>query len=287
MPRGLGRAALCAGVLFCGAGIAAQPREGADAGPVEFAAGDDLQHVLAFIRHPESGIGAAHLRVQILSATGATLLPPESIAPGKAEFPPATYLVDLTQKCDRARTSEEGRTFTSWFYLSEGRLAAWDVQTYGPGCHTEPPLFETSDHELMRSVGRALFRPTRVGRFRYGALLYRSWDDAFGAPTREAMLSLLRKQVLEQPTSARAHNELAVGLYASGQRDAAIESLEHAAQLAPDWDLPHENLALALHERGELPAASRESQLAETLRKPLVGADPGRSEAAPKLPSDH
>jgi len=286
VPRGLGRAALCAGVLFCGPALAAPPHERADGEPVEFAAGDDLQHVLAFLRHPESGIGAAHLRVQILSATGATALPLESFAAGKTDFPPATYLVDVTQKCDKPGTPEEGRAFTSWFYLPDGQLAAWDVQTYGPGCRTEPPLFETSDHEAMRSVGRALFRPARVGRFRYGALLYPSWDDAFGAPTREAMLSLLRKQVLEQPTSARAQNELAVALYASGQRDAAIETLGHAAQLAPDWDLPHENLALALRERGELSAAERESQLAETLRKPLVGASPGSRELPRKMPSD-
>ncbi len=286
MPRGVGRAALCAGVWLCGAAWAAPPHERPDGEPIEFAAGDDLQHVLAFLRNPESGIGAAHLRVQILSATEATALPPESFAAGKADFPPANYLVDVTQKCDQSEMPENGRTFTSWFYLPDGRLAAWDVQTYGPGCRSEPPLFETSDHEAMRSVGRALFRPARLGRFRYGALLYGSWDDAFGAPTREAMLSLLRKRALEQPTSARAHNELAVALYASGQRDSAIETLEHAAQLAPDWDLPHENLALALRERGDLSAALRESQLAETLRKPLVGTGPGSRSAPERVPSD-
>ena len=286
MPRGLGRAALCAGLLFYGPALAAQPRERTEGEPVEFATGDDLQRVLAFLRHPESGIGVAHLRVQVLSATGATTLPPESVAPGKSDFPPATYLVAITQKCDKPGMSEEGKAFTSWFYLPEGQLAAWDVQTYGPGCRTEPPLFETSDHEAMRSVGRALFRPTRVGRFRYGALLYRSWDDAFAAPTREAMISLLRKQGLEQPTSARAQNELAVGLYAAGQRDAAIETLKNAAQLAPDWDLPHENLALALRERGELSAAEQESQLAESLRKPPVGAGPGAGEAPRNMPTD-
>jgi hypothetical protein len=262
--------------LLCGPALAVPPHERSDAEPVEFAAGDDLAQVLAFLRHPESGIGAARLRVQILSATGSTPLPPESLAPGKSDFPPATYLVDVTQKCDLRGSSGEEKAFTSWFYLPDGQLAAWDVQTYGPGCRTEPRLFETSDHDAMRSVGRALFRPTRVGRFRYGALLYRSWDDAFSAPTREAMISLLRKQVLQQPSNARAQNELAVGLYADGQRDIAIETLEHAAQLAPDWDLPHENLALALRERGELTAAERESQLAESLRKP--GAAPGARE---------
>jgi hypothetical protein len=272
------------GVLFCKSALAAPPPERSDSEPVEFAAGDDLQHVLSFLRHPESGIGVAHLRVQILSATGTTVLPTESLAAGKSDLPPATYLVDVTQKCDRRGSSEEGNAFTSWFYLPDGRLAAWDVQTYGPGCRIEPALFETSNHEAMRSVGRALFRPVRVGRFRYGALRYHAWDDAFGAPTREATLSLLRKQVQEQPASARAQNELAVGLYASGQRDAAIRSLEHAAQLAPDWDLPHENLALALRERGDLSAAARESQLAETLHKPLVGASPGPREAPGKVP---
>jgi hypothetical protein len=269
---------------LCRPALAVPPPDRSDDEPVEFAAGDDLQHVLAFLRHPESGIGAQHLRVQILSATETTVLPPESFAAGKADFPAATYLVDVTQKCDRSGASEEGKAFTSWFYLPDGQLAAWDVQTYGPGCHTEPPLFETSNHEAMRSVGRALFRPVRVGRFRYGALLYRSWDDAFGAPTREATLSLLRKQVLEQPGSAKAQNELAVGLYASGQRDAAIATLGRAAELAPEWDLPHENLALALRERGELPAAQREAQLAETLRKP-VGASPGPRQAPGKAPS--
>ena len=97
-------------------------------------------------------------------------------------------------------------------------------------------------------------------------------------------IDLLRKQVVAQPGSAKAQNELAVGLYASGQRDAAIATLEQAAELAPDWDLPHENLALALRERGELPAAQREAQLAETLRKP-VGASPGPREAPGKAPS--
>ena len=285
MPRGLGRAALCAGVLICGPAAGAQLHERGDAEPVEFMAGDDLQHVLAFLRHPESGIGATHLRVQVLSATGATPLPSERFAPGKGDFPPAAYLLDVTQKCDHAGTSEEG-AFTSWFYLPDDRLAAWDVQTYGPACRAEPRLFETSDHEAMRSVGRALFRPARVGRFRYGALLYSSWDDAFAAPTREATLSLLRKQVQKQPTSGRAQNDLAVGLYADGQRDAAIEALGHAAQLAPDWYLPHENLALALRERGELAAAERESQLAETLRKPAVGTGPGAREVPRMTPSD-
>lgn len=286
MPRGLGRAALCAGVLFCGPATAAQLHERGDAEPVEFTAGDDLGHVLAFLRHPESGIGATRLRVQVLSATGATTLPPESFAAGKSDFPPATYLVDLTQKCDHPEASEGARAFTSWFYLPDGRLAAWDVQTYGPACRPEPRLFETSDHEAMRSVGRALFRPARVGRFRYGALFYSPWDDAFAAPTREAMLSLLRKQVQEQPSSGRAQNDLAVGLYAAGQRDAAIETLGHAAQLSPDWYLPHENLALALRERGELAAAEREAQLAETLRKPRVGAGPVPREGSRQMPSD-
>jgi hypothetical protein len=274
------------GVLCIRPAAAAPPPEHGDREPIEFAAGDDLQQVLKFLRHPESGIGVARLRVQILSATGATTLPPESVTAGKSDFPPATYLVDVTQKCDRSDASEESNAFTSWFYLPDGRLAAWDVQTYGPGCRTEPPLFETSNHDAMRSVGRALFRPVRVGRFRYGALRYHSWDDAFGAPTREAMLSLLRKQVQEQPASARAQNELAVGLYASGQRDAAIESLEHAAQLAPDWDLPHENLALALRERGDLSAAERESELAESLRKPPPGASPRPKETPAMSPSD-
>jgi len=224
--------------------------------------------------------------VQTLSATGATALPPESLAPGKSEFPLATYLVDITQKCDSPVVSEEGKAFTSWFYLPGGQLAAWDVQTYGPGCRLEPRLFETSDHEAMRSVGRALFRPAGRGRFRYGALRYRSWDDAFGAPTREATLSLLRKQGLEQPTSARAQNDLAVGLYAAGQRDAAIETLGHAAQLASEWDLPHENLALALRERGDRTGAEREAQLAETLRKGQIGSGPGARETPGKTLPD-
>jgi len=283
VPRGLGRVALCAAALLCGPATAGVTHERAEAEPVEFAAGDDLQQVLAFLRHPESGIDPTHMRVQILSATGATTLPPESIAAGKSDFPPASYLVDLAQKCDTPG-SEESKAFTSWLFLPDGRLAAWDVQTYGPGCRAEPRLFETSDHEAMRRVGRALFRPARVGRFRYGALIYTTWDDAFAAPTREATLSLLRKQVVEQPASARAQNHLAVGLYTAGQRDAAIEALGHAAQLAPDWDLPHENLALALRQRGELAAAERESQLAETLRKPPRGTGLGAREAPGPVP---
>jgi len=285
VSRGLRRAAFCALTLFCVSAHAAQLNERSEAGPVEFAAGDDLQHILAFLRHPESGIGASRLRVQTLSPTGATPLPPESFAPGKNAFPSATYLVDITQKCDSSVVSEEGKAFTSWFYLPDGQLAAWDVQTYGPGCRIEPRLFEASDHEALRSVGRALFRPAGQGRFRYGALRYRTWDDAFGAPTREATLSLLRKQGLEQPNSARAQNDLAVGLYAAGQRDTAIETLGHAAQLAPEWDLPHENLALALRERGDLSGAERESHLAEALRKSPVGAGPPH-EAPRKVPAD-
>ncbi|HKE12605.1 MAG TPA: hypothetical protein VKE73_13645, partial [Myxococcota bacterium] len=118
--------------MFCSPALAVPLPDHSDDEPVEFAAGDDLQHVLAFLRHPESGIGPQHLRVQILSATGTTVLPPESFAAGKADFPAATYLVDVTQKCDGSGASEEGKAFTSWFYLPDGQLAAWDVQTYGP-----------------------------------------------------------------------------------------------------------------------------------------------------------
>jgi hypothetical protein len=243
----------------------------------ELAPGDDLQRVLSFLRHPESGVGPARVRVRALTADGVRELRLDGTDAGAA--PPAdAYLVDLTQECDTRSSAPDEAPFTSWLFLPANRLAAWDVQVYAPGCQPEPRLFEASDHGAMRRVGQTLFRPAHSGRFRYGTLVYTQWEDAFAAPSREATLSLLKKRALEHPGSGRAQNELAVGLYAAGERDAALAALARAVQLAPDWDVPHDNLAIAHRQRGDLPAAEREARLAEALRAPAVGSGPHLAE---------
>jgi len=269
--------ALC--VVFVGLAPAAHATGRTTPAPEidELAKGDDLQRVLSFLRHPESGVGPARVRVRALTASGVRELRLDGSDVNMAS-PAEAYLVDLTQKCDTRASAPDEAPFTSWLFLPGNRLAAWDVQVYAPGCQAEPRLFEASDHEVMRRVGQTLFRPARAGRFRYGPLEYTQWNDAFAAPTRDATLSLLRKLTLEHPGSGRAQNELAVGLYAAGDRDAALAALARAVQLAPDWDVPHDNLAIAHRQRGELPAAEREAQRAEALRVPAVVSGPRLAE---------
>ncbi len=264
MSRGL-TFALCAALAVLAPAAHATERTTPAPEIDDLAPGDDLQRVLSFLRHPESGVGRARVRVRVLTADGVR----ELRLDGTGAVPPAdAYLVDLTQECDNRSASTGEAPFTSWLFLPGNRLAAWDVQVYAPDCQPEPRLFEASDHDVMRRVGQTLFRPARSGRFRYGTLVYTQWDDAFAAPTREATLSLLKKRALEHPGSGRAQNALAVGLYAAGERDAALAALARAVQLAPDWDVPHDNLAIAHRQRGDLSAAEREARLAEALRAP-------------------
>ena len=71
------------------------------------------------------------------------------------------------------------------------------------------------------------------------------------------------------------HNRLAVGQYAAGEREAALRSLHRAAELGPDWPLPHRNLAVAHRHRGDLDAAARARERADWLARSETGT--GRS----------
>jgi tetratricopeptide (TPR) repeat protein len=131
-----------------------------------------------------------------------------------------------------------------------------------------------SDHAVMRRIGQAVFRPLRRGSFRYGPLAYQEWDDAFAAPTPVAMISRLETSAAARPGDAHAQNRLGVGLFAVGERDAAVEALRRAAELEPGWSLPHRNLAAAHLHRGDLAAAAHEHERADQIDRTAVGAGP-------------
>ena len=125
----------------------------------------------------------------------------------------------------------------------------------------------------MRVVGTQLFRPNQRGAFLYGPLRYERWDEAFAAPTEQAMLSVLAGGLRAARSSAGANNRYAVGLYAVGRRKEALEHLHRAAELAPKWDLPHANLAIAHRQAGELEAALAADRAARERRTSLPQAD--------------
>ena len=133
---------------------------------------------------------------------------------------------------------------------------------------------EASDHAAMQRVGMAVFRPLRRGNFRYGPLAYQIWDDAFAAPTPVAMVARLETSAAARPADAHAHNRYAVGLFAVGHRDAAVEELGRAAELEPGWSLPHWNLAIAHLHRGDLQAAASAQQRAGEIDRIGAGAEP-------------
>jgi len=245
----------------------------ADEELLEVAAGDSLARVLAVIYNPDAGVGPRRVRVSELAASGPVERDPESLAGEPGDSAKGTFLVSVTQSCDASRGADS-HALGSWFYLPRNRLQAWQLQPYAAGCRAESPLFEASDHEAMRVVGEALFRPARRGTFRYGALLYDEWDDAFGAATREAMLSLLRAGLAGHEHDARAYNRLAVGLYAAGETHDALAALRRAARFEPAWGLPHRNLSVIYLRLGDREAAARERQLAEAENARDVSSPP-------------
>ncbi len=234
----------------------------ADEDLLEVAAGDSVARVLAVIYNPDSGVAPRRVRVSELTANGPVERATDDLAGEAGDTATGAFLISVTQKCDSS-PSAGGETVGSWFYLPRNRLQAWQLQPYGPACRPEQPLFEASDHAAMRVVGEQLFRPARRGTFRYGALLYEEWNDAFGAATREAMLSLLRAGIAGHEKDARAYNRLAVGLYAAGETRDALAALHRAARLDPAWGTPHRNLSVIYLRLGDREGAARERRLAE------------------------
>jgi hypothetical protein len=231
---------------------------------LEVSAGDDLERVLAVLHHPDAGFGPAALDLWRVDREGAT---PVSLDAAGTLPPGAALLGALRQRCPEAAAKPP--PFGSWFYLQEGRLVAWSLQPFAPGCRREPALVEASDHRLMRVVGERLFRRARRGEFRYGPLAYEEWSDAFAEPTRHAMLSRLQVDASEHPDDPQAQVRLAAGLYAVGERTGAVAALERAAALAPGWALPPRNLAVVHRQRGQLAAADAAATRADRLERGL------------------
>jgi Flp pilus assembly protein TadD len=88
------------------------------------------------------------------------------------------------------------------------------------------------------------------------------------------MVSRLNGSVVARPGDSHAHNRLAVGLFAIGERDAAVEALLRAAELEPSWSLPHRNLAIAHLHRGDLAAATSENERADEIDRTAIGGQP-------------
>ena len=234
---------------------------------LEVVAGDPADRALAVIHHPDLGMDPLAVDLFRIDGAGA-----REVAVGEILVEPASagdLFIAVRQRCHASGAGEPA--FSSWAYFSTGRLSAWSLQPFGAGCRPEDPLVEASDHAVMRRVGQAVFRPRQRGSFRYGPLAYQEWDDAFAAPTPVAMISRLNTAVAVRPGDARAHNRLAVGLFAIGERDAAVEALRHAAELEPGWSLPHRNLAVAHLHRGDLAAAAREREWADEIDRIAVG----------------
>jgi hypothetical protein len=236
------------------------------------AAGDSTDRVLAVVHHPDLGVDPLAVDLFGIEGAGAVELDLEEILSERS--PAGDLFIAVRQRCRGGFPGPGEPAFGSWLYLPAGRLSAWSLQPFGAGCRPEDPMVEASDHAAMRRVGQAVFRPLRRGSFRYGPLAYQEWDDAFAAPTPGAMISLLRTSVAARPRDAHAHNRLAVGLFAGGERDLAVEALRRAGALEPGWSLPHRNLAIAHLHRGDLAAAAGEQERADELDGIAVGAGP-------------
>jgi tetratricopeptide (TPR) repeat protein len=239
---------------------------------LEVMAGDPPDRVLAVIHHPDLGVDPLALDPLRIEGAGAI-----EVALGEILIEPASagdIFIGVRQLCRESAPGAGEPAFSSWLYFSAGRLSAWSLQPFGAGCRPEDPLVEASDHAAMRQVGQAVFRSRQRGSFRYGPLAYREWDDAFAAPTPVAMISRLHTAVAARPGDARAHNRLAVGLFAVGERDAALDALRRAAELEPGWSLPHRNLAVAHLRRGDLAAAARERERADEIDRSAIGGGP-------------
>ncbi len=210
--------------------------------------GDDLERVLVVLRNPDAGFSPIHLRVRESRAGGLEEWPRDEIE-RRANEARGTLLIDFESRCGRPNESPGG-----WVHLRDGRTDAFDLQSFANGCRPETSSFETRDHAALREVGSWLYRPIGHGRFRYGALTFDHWHDAFAAPTQQATLSLLQQEVDRNPGDARARQWLAVVLDAGAQRRRAQEMLERAALLDPDWRLPLENLRVLHALQGDRPA---------------------------------
>jgi hypothetical protein len=241
---------------------------------IDVAAGDSIDRVLAFLHNPESGVALGALRVTELVGGVAMERSPLHLAGRAGADARGSYLVLVTQGCDERQPPPRMRP-GSWLFLRANRLAAWDVVAYRADCQPQEERFEASDHAAMRVVGEDLFRAQGRGRFRYGALRYDAWEEAFVAPTREATLSLLRARAAAAPSDAAVQNRFAVALYAAGDREGAERRLERAVELDPLAPDPHRNLAVVYRQRGDRAAAAREEAQAAAARLDPVYV-PGR-----------
>jgi hypothetical protein len=272
--------ALLAGAISLGAstqeeffqGYLKEHPEVAEEDLIEVAVGDSVDRVLAVIHHPDLGVDP--LSVDLSRIDGAGVVPVEVPRVARETAAPGDLFIAVRQRCGEAVSGAAKPAFGSWLYLPEGGLKAWSLQPYGPDCRREDPLVEASDHVAMRRVGEVVFRSLRRGHFRYGPLAYQEWDDAFGAPSTLTMISRLKASVAARPDDAHAHNRLAVGLFAVGERDAAVEALQRAAELEPGWALPHRNLAVAHLHRGDLAASALARQTADEIERAAVGGGP-------------
>jgi hypothetical protein len=237
---------------------------------IDFALGDSVDRVLAVVHNPESGLTTRAVGILDVIGNAAVDRSLATLAGRSGAEARGSYLVLVTQDCDDRQAPPRMRP-GGWLYLSANRLAAFDVVSYGPNCRVAEERFETSSHDAMRVVGERLYRPLGRGRFRYGALRYDSWDDAFAAPTREATLSLLRGHAAGAPDDPSVQNRFAVGLYASGDREGASQRLLRAEHLDPSAPDPHWNLAHVYRQRGDRAGAAREEALASPTSPPSVG----------------
>jgi hypothetical protein len=231
------------------------------------------------VHHPDLGLDP--LAVDLFHIDGGAAIEIE-LRDALAEPASAGDLfIAVRQRCRGGFPGPGDPDFSSWLYLPAGRLSAWSLQPFGVGCRPEDPWVEASDHAVMRTVGLAIFRPLRRGNFRYGSLVYQTWDDAFAAPTPVTMLARLETSAAAQPGDAGVRNRLAVGLFAVGERDAAVETLRRAAELEPNWSLPHRNLATAHLHRGDLAAAARAQRRADAIEGIAAAGEASLSRQGP------
>jgi len=228
--------------------------------------GDSIRRVLAVLYHPETNFNPQRLSFRS-SQPGAPALDLAAYMSLATDAQQRDWLVSITPSCPTAWPLH------SWLYAVEGQLLAFRLTAYRADCRPELDLIETSDHKAMRVVGARLFRSNQRGSFLYGPLRYERWDEAFAAPTEQAMLSILAGGFRAARRSAGANNRYAVGLYAVGRRKEALVRLHRAAELAPKWALPHANLAIAYRQAGELEAAEAADRAARERRIPPPQGD--------------
>ncbi len=238
---------------------------------IEVSAGDGIDRALAVVHHPDLGLDPIAVDVFRMEGAATTELDLRETLADPASA--GDLFVAVKQRCRGGFPGPGEPAFGSWIFLPEGRLSAWSLQPFGAGCRPEDPMVEASDHAVMQRVGQAVFRPLRRGNFRYGPLAYQIWDDAFAAPNPVTMVARLETTAAARPRDAHAYNRLAVGQFAVGERDAAVETLGRAAELEPDWSLPYWNLAIAHLHRGDLEAAARAQQRAGEIDRIAAGAD--------------